>query len=65
LISQAALFACLSSGWATTTGRLLGPKVRNSIKCLFQGHSDALPHRDSNQDVATFRLLARLERMIE
>jgi len=26
---KAALFACLSSGWATTTGRLLGPKVGN------------------------------------
>jgi len=26
---EAALFACFSSGWATTTGRLLGPKVGN------------------------------------
>jgi len=42
---KAALFACLTSGWATTTGRLLGPKVGNSIKCLSQ--------------VATFWLLAR------
>jgi len=24
------LFACLSSGWATTAGKLLGPKVGNS-----------------------------------
>jgi len=55
----AVLFACLSSGWATTTGILLGPKVRNSIKCLSQGHSDALPHRESEQSLATFRLLAR------
>jgi len=56
---EAALFACLSLGWATTTGRLLGPKVGNSIKCLSQGHSDALQHRESNQGFATFRLLAR------
>jgi len=40
-------------------GRLLGPKVGNSIKCLSQGHSDALLHRESNQGFATFRLLAR------
>jgi len=46
--TEAALFACLLSGWATTTGRLLGPEERNSIKCLSQGHSDALPHRKSN-----------------
>jgi len=32
--TEAALFACISSGWATTTGRLLGPKMWNSIKCL-------------------------------
>jgi len=32
-------FKCLSSGWATTTSRLLGSKVGNSIKCLSQGHS--------------------------
>jgi len=25
------LFSCLSSGWATTTGSLLVPKMRNSI----------------------------------
>jgi len=30
--TEAVLFACLSSGWATTTGRLLGPKFGNSIK---------------------------------
>jgi len=48
--TEAALFVCLLSGWATTTGRLLGPKVGNSIKCL--------SHRESNQDFATFRLLA-------
>jgi len=35
----------------------LGSMVRNS--CLSQEHSDALPHRESNQGFATFRLLAR------
>jgi len=54
LLSEAVLFACLSSGWATTTGRLLGPKVENNIKCLFHGRSDALPHRESNQGFTTF-----------
>jgi len=58
--TEVILFACPSSGWATTTGRVLGPKVRNSIKCLSQGHSDALPHRESNQGFATFRLLAHI-----
>jgi len=42
--TEAVLFACLLLGWATTTGRLLDHKVGNSIKCLSQGHSDALPH---------------------
>jgi len=55
---EAILFACLSSGWATTKGRLLGLKMRNSIKCLSQGQSDAIPHRESNQGFATIRLLA-------
>jgi len=32
--TEAVLFAYLSSSRATTTGRLLGPKVGNSIKCL-------------------------------
>jgi len=41
--------ACLSPCWATTMGRLLGPKMQNSKKCLSQGHSDALPHRESEQ----------------
>jgi len=57
--TEAVLFACLSSGWATTTDRQLGPKMRNSIKCLSQGHSDALPHRELSQGFTTFRLLAR------
>jgi len=56
--TEAALFACLSWGWATTTGRLLDPNVGNSIKCLTHRHSDALPHRELNQEFATFRLLA-------
>jgi len=42
--TEAVLFVCLSFGWTTTTGRLLGPKVGNSIKCLSHGHSDELPH---------------------
>jgi len=32
--TETVLFVCLSSGWATIKGRLLGPKVGNSIKCL-------------------------------
>jgi len=28
---RSCLFACLSSGWATTTGRLLGLKAGNSL----------------------------------
>jgi len=60
--TEAVLVTCLSSGWAATTGRLLGPKVGNGIKCLSQGHSDALPHRKSNQGFATFQLLARRSR---
>jgi len=30
--TEAVLFACLSSSWATTAGRLPGPKLGNSIK---------------------------------
>jgi len=52
---EAVLFVCLSSGWATTTGRLLGPKVGNSTKCHSQGHIDALTHWESNQSFATFK----------
>jgi len=44
--TEAVLFACHSSRWATTKGRLLGLKVGNSIKCLSQGHNDALSHWD-------------------
>jgi len=32
--TEAVLFACLSSGWAITTGTLLGLKAGNSIKCF-------------------------------
>jgi len=34
------LFACILSVWTTTAGRLLGPKMGNSIKCLSQRRSD-------------------------
>jgi len=47
--TEAVLFVCLSSGWATTTGKLLGPKVGNSFKCLFQRYSDAPPHGESKK----------------
>jgi len=30
--TEVVFFACLSLGWATITGRLLGPKMKNSIK---------------------------------
>jgi len=33
--------------------------IENGIKCLSQGHSDALPYREFNQVFATFRLLTR------
>jgi len=57
--TEAILFACLSSGcMATTTGRLLGPKVENNIKCLSQGHSNALPHRESITRPALYQLLS-------
>jgi len=49
------LFACLSSGWATTTSSLLGSKVGNNIKCLSQRQSDALLYRELNQGFASFR----------
>jgi len=32
--------------------------VKTGYKWLSLGHSDALPHRESNQGIATFRLLA-------
>jgi len=32
--TQKLLFVCLLSDWDTTTGKLLGSKVENSIKCL-------------------------------
>jgi len=58
--TKVVLFARLSSSWAITMGRLLGPKVGNNIKnCLSQGHNDVLPHRKSNQGFATFWILDR------
>jgi len=32
----------------------LVPRRENSIKCLTQGHSDALPHRESNYGFTAF-----------
>jgi len=58
--TKAFLFACFSSGWATITDRLIVPKVGNSIKCLSQGHSDALPQRKSNQGLITSTALCKL-----
>jgi len=58
--TEAALFACLSLGWATTTGRLLGPKVRNSIKCLSQGQRRATASKVEPK----FRNLSILQRML-
>jgi len=60
-ITEAVLFARPSSYWVTTTGRLLGSKMGNSIKCLSQGHRDA--HRESNQGFATSRLQTRRSRL--
>ena len=37
------LFASLSSGWATTTTRLLSPKGKQAL--FSQVHNDALPVR--------------------
>ena len=52
------LFESFSSGWATTTTRLLGPNVQRA-KHHSQGDNDALPVRESNQRSATFRSLPR------
>ena len=45
------LFASFPSGWATTT---VDPLWELNVKCLSQGHNDASPVRESNQDPATF-----------
>jgi len=39
---EAVLFACLLFSRTIMIGRLLGPKMKNGIKCLHQGHSDVL-----------------------
>jgi len=57
--AEALLFTCFSPGWATTTGRLLGRKMGNSIKCFSQEHSDVPPHREPNQGPENFWLPAR------
>jgi len=36
----------------------LGPRWEKAL-CLSQGHSDVLPHRESNQGITILRLLAR------
>jgi len=41
-----------------TTGRLIGPKMGNGIKCLSQGHSDALPHRELNQGLRSLSIIS-------
>jgi len=62
--TEAVLLACLSSGWATTTGRLLGPKVGNSIMYLSQGHSDTLPHRESNLQCRDRQILLLFDHVV-
>jgi len=52
--AQNSLFAALT-GWTTTVGRLLDPKMIFDVLRT----PDALPHRESNQGFATFRFLAR------
>jgi len=32
--TEAVLFPCLSSGWTTTMGRILGSRMGDSIECL-------------------------------
>jgi len=46
--------SCLQPFWATTRGRLLGPKMALAISL-----KGMLPHRESIQDFATFWLLSR------
>ena len=50
-------FSSLSSGRATTAGRLLGPEMEISVKPLFQKHHDALPVLELNQVSTTFQSL--------
>ena len=40
-------------------GDCFGPKWEISVNCLSQGHSDALPVRESNRESATFWSLTR------
>jgi len=44
--TEVVLFSYLLSDWATTS-KLFGSMMGNSIKCLPQGHSDALRQRES------------------
>jgi len=59
--TEAVLFTCILSGWATTMGRLFGSKVGNSNKCLSFPRTQrrATTSGISNQGFAMFRLLAR------
>jgi len=45
--TEAVLFACFSSSWATTTGRLLGPKVETSLSVFPK--DTATRYRNGNQ----------------
>jgi len=55
--TEAVLFAHLSSGWATTTGRKTAWPQDGSLS---QEHSDALLHRESNRGLATSPVLYQL-----
>jgi len=52
--TEAILFTCLSSGWATTTGRLLGPKMGNNVS--FPRTQRRATERGVEQRYVTFRL---------
>jgi len=53
---------CMSFvSWTNAADRLLGLKMGNSIKCLSQRHSDALPHWESNQDFANLSITFDLQ----
>jgi len=46
--TEVVLFECLSLGWATTTGRLLGPKMGNSIACAVAANLSTLNSKKLN-----------------
>ena len=49
------LFPSLSSGWATTTSRLLRSNGKLARNVLSQGHHDAIPDRKSKRVSSTYR----------